>query len=142
MVVQQILNVSAESYFNLLQRYLLKDLKKTVNKSISLKDLKQGFRFEKTYRVKQKDDYVSKQEIMEMDYPTAYCLRFSIPNGYQKISHHIRSIDEDHVEITYEEVVETNSLPLRMQQFARRRKARALMKQLLHNLELEILSKT
>lgn len=141
MIVKQTLNVSAEAYFNLLQKYLLKDLKKTVNKSISLKDIKQGFCFEKTYRTKQKDDFVSKQEIVELSYPSAYCLRFSIPNGFQKISHHIKTIDENQVEITYEEVVETNFIPLRIQQFSRRRKARALMNQLLKNLELEIQSK-
>lgn len=140
MRISDTLNVSAEAYFNTLQRYLLKDLKKTVSKSIKLSDLKAGYRFEKTYHTKD-GDYVSKQEIVEMEYAKAYQLKFSIPDGYQIISHHIDTIDDDHIKVVYEEVIESDKLGLKTKQFMRRGKSRKMMKQILHNLELEIKTK-
>lgn len=140
MKINDTLNVSAEAYFNTLQRYLLKDLKKTVSKSIKLSDLKKGYRFEKTYHTKD-GDYTSKQEIVEMEYAKAYKLRFSIPGGYQIISHHIDEIDAEHIKVVYEEVIESDKLSLKTRQFMRRGKSRKMMKQILYNLELEIKTK-
>lgn len=137
MKIKKTLNVSAEAYFNTLQKYLLNDLKKNVSKSIRLSELKQGYRFQKKYHT-QDGEYISKQEIVEYEYAKAYQLRFTIPDGYQIISHHIQSIDEDHIHVEYEEKIESDKLNLRMKQFMRRRKSRALMKQILHHLELEI----
>ncbi|MDD3049041.1 MAG: DUF3284 domain-containing protein [Bacilli bacterium] len=140
MKISDTLNVSAEAYFNVLQRYLLKDLKKTVSKSINVKDLKQGYRFEKTYRTKD-GDYVSKQEIVEMVYAKAYQLKFSVPGGYQIISHHIEELDNNHIKVVYEEIIESSKLSIKLRQFMRRGKSRKMMKQILHNLELEIQTK-
>lgn len=140
MKISDTLNVSAEAYFNVLQRYLLKDLKKTVSKSINIRDLKQGYRFEKTYHTKD-GDYVSKQEIVEMEYAKAYKLKFSIPGGHQIISHHIEEIDSEHIKVEYEEVIESGKLSIKTRQFMKRGKSRKMMKQILHNLELEIQTK-
>ncbi|NCC54517.1 MAG: DUF3284 domain-containing protein [Erysipelotrichia bacterium] len=140
MKISDTLNVSAEDYFNVLQQYLLKDLRKTVSKSLKKSDLKAGYQFKKTYRTKD-GEYESKQEIVEMDYGKAYQLKFTIPGGYQIISHHIEKIDEQHIKVEYEEVIESHQLSIRLRQFMRRGKSRKLMKSILYNLELEIKTK-
>lgn len=138
MKIKGTLHVSAEAYFNTLQKYLLKDLRKSVDRSIKMGDLKAGYTFTKTYQRKNDSDYVSHQEIVEMDYGKAYCLKFSVPGGYQVISHHIKELDENTIEVVYEEVIESKEFGLNVKQFMRRNKSRKLMKQILANLEKEI----
>ncbi len=142
MRVKGTLHVSAEAYFSTLQKYLLKDLRKTVDRSLKMSDLKPGFTFSKTYKRAKEDDYVSTQEIVTMDFGKAYCLKFSVPGGYQVISHDIKEIDENTIEVEYEEVIETKEVGLRVKQFMRRGKSRKLMHQILSNLEKEIQNKS
>ena len=142
MKIKRKLNVSSDAYFTTLQRYLLNDLRKNVDRKLKLNDLKVGYQFTKVYKRKNAEDYVSSQVIEEMDFAKAYCLRFSIPNGFQIISHHIKEVDGNTIEVTYEEVIETKKLGLSFQQFMRRGKSRKLMNQILKKLEIEIQSKS
>ena len=140
MIVTKKLSVSSTDYFDCICRYLIKDLRKTVNKNMKLKDIKPDFSFYKTYKTKD-GDFKSKQVIEEFEYGKAYKLKIKIPEGYQIISHHIKELSDDEIEVRYEEVVESNKASVKVRQFSRRGKSKKVMKQLLNDLESEIILK-
>lgn len=137
MIVTKKLNVSSGNYFDCISRYLVKDLRKSVDKNIKAKDIKPGFRFDKMYKTKE-GDYKSKQVIEEYEYGKAYKLKMAIPEGYQVISHHIKEINDHQIEVRYEEVILSDKMSMKIRQFSRRGKSRKVMNTLLSNLEAEI----
>lgn len=137
MIVTKKLKVNNGDYFDCLTRYLIKELRKSVDKGIKAKDIKPGYRFDRMYKTKN-GEFKSIQVIEEFDYGKAYKLKIKLPQGYQIISHHIKELSDDEIEVRYEEVVETSKLSLKIQQFMRRGKSKKLMTRLLHDLEAEI----
>lgn len=140
MKVKKRLNVSAEAYFSLLQHYLLKDLRKTVSKSIRRSDLKKGYRFDKVYHTETGEDFISHQEITAMEPGVMYQLRYSIPKGYQIITHRITAIDDYHIQVEYEEEIESTDLGIRFRKITQKRKSKKAMMEALKRLETEIIT--
>lgn len=141
MKVVKELNVSASAYFDCLQRYLLKDLKRTVDRKLKLNDLVEGYEFEKSYSLKNKV-FVSKQVLQEMSYGEAYCLSFTVPKGRQSISHHIEELGENKIRVTYEEKVSSSSLLTNFRKLTSKRKSKKRMVHILEQMETEIILKT
>lgn len=105
MIVKKKLNVSADAYFDILARYLLKDLRHTVGKKVKASEIKAGYTFTKKYKLPDDTMFTSKQVIEEYDYGKAYRLSFAIPQGTQIVGHKIQAIDDEHCMVEYEEKI-------------------------------------
>lgn len=132
------LNVSREAYFDLLKRYLLKDLRRTVSRSLKQRDLVEGFKFDKKYQMKN-ETFISHQTIEKMRYGEAYRLKMTIPKGVQIISHQIEKLDENRIKVTYEEIVDAHGLSLKLKKLFKHRKNKQQMQLILEQMETEII---
>ncbi len=138
MKVVKELHVSREEYFDLLKRYLLKDLRRTVNRSIKQRDLVEGYQFDKKYHTKT-GTFVSHQTLERMRYGEAYCLKMTIPDGIQTISHQIEKIDEHKIKVTYEENVDTHKMSITLKKLFKGGKTKQQMQMILEQMETEII---
>lgn len=141
MIVKQKLNVSADAYFDFLAKYLLKDLRKTVGKKVKAADIKPGYTFVKTYKLPDETQFTSKQVIEEYDYAKSYRLKFSIPQGTQIVAHTISALGDNQCEVAYEEKIISDIPAQKFRNITGAHAQKKKMKNLLKNLEAEILVK-
>lgn len=134
------LNVSAEEYYSFLRTFLLKELKKYVDKKITQKDMVAGFCFEREYKGSSQN-YVSKQEILYMEENKKYGLRMQIPQGYQSIIHTIKVFDTYRIEIAYEEKLEVKDISLKLKQRLMASKMKKAMYKNMKRIEEDIIRK-
>ncbi|MDF9824305.1 hypothetical protein M2475_001095 [Breznakia sp. PF5-3] len=140
MIVKKELHVSDKEFFDYILNNLHKELKRIVSRNIKRSDIKEGYTFVKRY--KQGNATIEIDcKIEELDIPKAYKLVMSTPKTDQIIAHRVTKIDDDHIELEYEEDVISKSLYVKLNKFFKGSSARKKMEKTLDMLEFEIISK-
>lgn len=139
MIVKKKLNVSADAYFDLLARYLLRDLRKSLGKKVKATEIKPGYTFQKKYKLVDESVFTSKQTIEEYDYGRAYRLTFTIPQGTQVVAHTIKTLDENKIEVTFEDTIISSIPAQKFRNLTGASAKKKQMKQFLEMVEAEIL---
>ena len=140
MIVQKVMNISNEEFFEYIMENLHKELQRIVSKDLKVEDVKEGYTFTRHFK-RGKQEFEVKSEIRVLDIPNSYMLVMETNGTEQIISHIIRKIDDDHIEDTYEEDIISNRFLVKLNKSMRSKATKKKMIQTLDLLEQEIMNR-
>lgn len=103
MNVNRELNVSADEFFNQIQRSVLEDIKASTRKNIEAEQVVDGYSYHKNLGTKMGGSSKVKVTIKELHAPTSYKADFTSGNGVNSIAYIIQEIGLQKINVHYEE---------------------------------------
>lgn len=102
MIVKEILHVTADEFYHFLQEMAIQDIKEATGKTVSIKDVKAGYRYKKSLKTKTGQTGSVKTEITSLT-PQYYSVQFKSAQGLNQLSYSYQPLDHSSITCTYEE---------------------------------------
>jgi len=106
MKVVKKMQVRPEAFFDLMMASVKADVEQVTGKPVREADIKAGFTYKKNLLNKLGKEGSSIGTFVRVERPLAYEVEFKTARGLNKIAYEIKKLDDEQIEVSYEEIYE------------------------------------
>ena len=100
------MKASPEEFYDLMLNSAVYDVEQATGKKVSVEEIKTGYTYRKNLTNKLGKEGSAIGTFTKIEKPYIYEMDFKTARGHNKISYHIAKVDNQSIEVTYEEIYE------------------------------------